>query len=594
MTSRRRLASRSKSMTAVLVCAAGTCLAPVVWLHAQATAASLAGTVVSAEGRPLRSATVTLSDATTGVRISEITDDLGRFAFAGVWPGRYQLSVSKPGYLTTFYGAREPGRPGTALALTAGRLDHVTLEVARGAVVTGTLTDRRGAPLPNVVVAVRPADNVDASVPAAISGSRTLVDGLTDDRGVYRIYGLPPGEYVILASLPLAARSLPIFQRSMTEMDAAIHLLERSGGRGTAAEIPTLGSATTAPIFYPGTSIARDATRIRLHAGEVRDGLDFWYDLVPTARVEATVVWPPGVTRQTPTVSLSPVGPGPRFTGGPRQQLDPDGRVMFPSVAPGEYVLSVVADTGAAALWARQTLVVDGADVTGLSLILQPALTFAGRVVVDHSPTTTTDLTSSRVTLRGSGDPRAFHTENLTAIARTETSASGVERPFAVHGILPGHYTLSVSAPRPLEQTWWLKSAVAGGRDLLDMPLDFGDTVPSIKDAVLTLTDRRTELSGRLQSATGQPATEYFVIVFSADRAHWFPGARRTRAVRPASDGLFSVTELPAGAYLVVAVTDAATDEWQRPAFLEQVAPLAVPITVPDGGTVRQDLQIAR
>jgi hypothetical protein len=64
--------------------------------------------------------------------------------------------------------------------------------------------------------------------------------------------------------------------------------------------------------------------------------------------------------------------------------------------------------------------------------------------------------------------------------------------------------------------------------------------------------------------------------------------------VRPASDGLFSVTELPAGSYLVAAVTDVATDEWQHPSFLEQLAPLSVPVTVTDGGAARQDLQIAR
>jgi hypothetical protein len=101
-------------------------------------------------------------------------------------------------------------------------------------------------------------------------------------------------------------------------------------------------------------------------------------------------------------------------------------------------------------------------------------------------------------------------------------------------------------------------------------------------------------LTGRLQTAAGQPAPEHFVIVFSADRAHWFPGARRTRAVRPGTDGMFAVTELPAGRYLVAAVTDVEADDWQRAAFLEQLAPASVSVTVADGETARQDLQIAR
>jgi hypothetical protein len=110
---------------------------------------------------------------------------------------------------------------------------------------------------------------------------------------------------------------------------------------------------------------------------------------------------------------------------------------------------------------------------------------------------------------------------------------------------------------------------------------------------VLTLTNRRTELTGRLQTPAGLPATDYSVIVFSADRAHWFSGARRTRAVRPATDGVFSVTELPAGAYLVAAVTDAYPADWQHAEFLEQLAAFAVSATVRAGEATRQDLQIA-
>ncbi len=597
MTCRHRVAA-SSCIATVMLCVAGSCLAPAARLHAQATTASLAGIVVTAglPNQPLRRAIVTLSDP-AGVRVSAVTDDTGRFVLSGVQPGRYQLSASKPGYLTAYYGAREPGEPDTALSLAAAsHLDDIMVRLVRGAVVTGTLRDRHGTALPNVVVAARPVGNVRTFITAdGSAGQRAAVDVPTDDRGVYRIHGLPPGEYVILASPALNMRPRPTAQRSTSEMNAAIRLLEQRGARGVSAEMPASGApVTTAPIFYPGTPMARDAARIQLNAGEERAGLDFWLDLVPTSRVEATVARPPGRERESLAVLLTPVGPSPTFVIGTRGQLGPDGRVTFPNVAPGEYVLNAIAGSGAERVWARQPLVIDGADVTGLSLTLQPALTFAGSIVMDQPTASLADLASLRVALRGDADPRAFHSEDSTAIAAGEAAASGVRRPFSVHGILPGRYALSASIPRTLGRTWWLKSAVAGGRDLLDAPLDFAGPGQDIRDAVLTLTDRRTELTGRLQTAAGQPATEYVVIVFSADRAHWFPGALRTRAVRPASDGVFSVTELPAGRYLVAAVTAAVTDEWQRPSFLEQLAQFAVPVAVSDGATVRQDLQIAR
>ena len=64
--------------------------------------------------------------------------------------------------------------------------------------------------------------------------------------------------------------------------------------------------------------------------------------------------------------------------------------------------------------------------------------------------------------------------------------------------------------------------------------------------------------------------------------------------MRPASDGSFAVGELPAGAYLIAAVTDAYPDEWQHAAFLEQLASFAVPVTVRAGETTTQNLRIAK
>ena len=56
---------------------------------------------------------------------------------------------------------------------------------------------------------------------------------------------------------------------------------------------------------------------------------------------------------------------------------------------------------------------------------------------------------------------------------------------------------------------------------------------------------------------------------------------------------MFSVAELPAGTYLVAALTDLPADDYQRAAFLEQLAPHAVRVAVRAGETTRQDLQIA-
>jgi hypothetical protein len=132
---------------------------------------------------------------------------------------------------------------------------------------------------------------------------------------------------------------------------------------------------------------------------------------------------------------------------------------------------------------------------------------------------------------------------------------------------------------------------VVGGRDVLDTALDV--TLGTDFDgAVLTLTDRRSELSGMLATAAGLPAPEYFVIVMPADPALRLPGSRRIKSTRPATDGAFVFADLPAGDYLLVALTDVAPNEWQTPEFLAMVAPGGVPVRLADGEKKVQNLRL--
>jgi hypothetical protein len=90
------------------------------------------------------------------------------------------------------------------------------------------------------------------------------------------------------------------------------------------------------------------------------------------------------------------------------------------------------------------------------------------------------------------------------------------------------------------------------------------------------------------------PAPDYFVVVFPADRTLWRPGSRRVQTARPATDGGFSIRGLPAGEYLIGALTDLDPADVHDPAFLEQVAAAGIRIQLANGEQKRQDIQIAR
>jgi hypothetical protein len=115
-----------------------------------------------------------------------------------------------------------------------------------------------------------------------------------------------------------------------------------------------------------------------------------------------------------------------------------------------------------------------------------------------------------------------------------------------------------------------------------------------IPSMVVTYSDRHTAINGSLQTPAGAPATDYFIVLFTAERRLWLPDSRRLVFVRPATDGRFSFRDLPAGDYYLAALTDLDTDTWRAPDFLEQVVPGALRIALGEGETKTQDLQIAK
>jgi hypothetical protein len=125
--------------------------------------------------------------------------------------------------------------------------------------------------------------------------------------------------------------------------------------------------------------------------------------------------------------------------------------------------------------------------------------------------------------------------------------------------------------------------------------LDGGFEVRSgenIAGVVITFTDHPSEVSGLLQAATGAPASDYFLIVFAADKALWTSKSRRIAMARPGTTGEYSVRNLPPGDYFVAAVTDATENQWFDPAFLDTLIATATRITLAEGEKKTHNLRI--
>ena len=585
--------------------------------------AMITGTLVSddASPRPIRRGLITLSSAEIRASRSTSTDDDGRFAFPGLPAGRYTLSASKPAYASSYYGAPESWRgPGSPITLEDGQRQDVKMRILHGGVLAGTILDSSGRPQSGVRVVPLRFRNVGGERQAQYAAVLGFNLQGTDDLGAFRIYGLPPGEYAIGASLP-SINSSEIRQITAAEIQWAQQLLQHpgqatAGGGAAMTSAPPPGPAMGyAPVFYPGTSDPAAAGIISLGPSEERTGIDFALRWVPTARIDGTVVDQEGRPASGVQLNLVAKTSIPLiFPIGGAGRSDNSGKFSFQGVTPGDYTIVAQsvgraggpppvpdpAGRGGAApppqrtMWARETLAVTGTDLTGLSLRLQAGLTVSGRVAFEGDTPPPADLSRVRVGLAPGNGPGG-----MTIIVGSSQAQVNADGTFTISGVTPGQYRVNGSVPGTTPsasgaaptQTWTLKSALANGVEALDSNFEVGTA--DLSGVVLTFTDHPTELSGTLLDSAGKPASGYWVIAFSADRTFWTVASRRVRSSRPDAQGKFRFVGLPPGDYNLVALTELDQADLADPSFLDQLAAASYKITLADGEKKTQDLKLS-
>lgn len=551
-----------------------------------------------ADAQPLRRTRVSVSTNDRTVSQTAITDDAGRFALTNLPAGRYLLSAHKPGFVAYSHGATRPNRPGTAIVLAEGqRMTGLALRLSRGAVITGQLADQNGDPLPGVTVSAM--RHVFAN-----AGQRQLVpqgSGQTDDRGVFRIWGLAGGEYVIAANptISIGARTdLDIVQVTDADIKRARSEIARGGGPAGAAAgnegaPPPARTVGYAAVYYPGTFVASQASPVKIANGEERSGVDFRLRMVATSKVEGTVAVPDGMSPRGHLLQMiSGSSSGFFLDGMKRATTTADGAFTFVNVTPGVYTIigrgmagppgTPLTRDSVPTHYAIGEVAVEGDDVSGVSLQMLAGLTVSGRLVFEGTGALP-DPSRFRVGLAPPQTPGV--TAITIGVSFTAADSSGA---FSIAGVVPGRYRLTGGLVTPqADQTWQVKAATIDGRDALDADVDI-QSPP--RDVVITLTDRIGEVSGMVEDASGRPAPEYHVILFPPDRAQWTPASRRLRSVRPSNDGRYTFTGLLPGDYLIAAVPDIEPGEWYDPAILEPLIKRAVSFTLADGEKKTQNI----
>jgi hypothetical protein len=153
-------------------------------------AAIIRGTVVEHQtGRVLARALVVITpvQGSAGPALSVRTSSYGVFEFPPVPAGAYLVSASRRGFAPTHYGQKHWKAAGVPIVLEEAASTFLSIRMPRFGSIAGTILDENDVGLPEHEVVVYR----NARPPQFLQRVQT------DDRGMYRAFGLEPGKYLV-------------------------------------------------------------------------------------------------------------------------------------------------------------------------------------------------------------------------------------------------------------------------------------------------------------------------------------------------------------------------------------------------------------
>ncbi len=528
--------------------------------------AVLAGRVVNLEnGRPLRRAVVRASSNEIREGRSVSTDAEGRWEIKDLPAGRFSISVQKGGYVPLSYGQRRPFEQGKPVDLADGqRVEKLEIALPKGSVLAGRIVDEFGEPVAGA--------RVSAMRHRFMGGQRRLMavsspgaSDTTDDLGQYRLHGLSPGDYYLSGSL---GGTLTLEQST-----------DRTG---------------YSPTYYPGTPALNEAQRVTLAVAQELPEINFALSPTRVAKIAGTAMTSAGKPMANGMIMLTSaagigVG-GTPLVGAAMSQ--PDGTFTISNVAPGEYRLEMMAaadvesvrNTGATIGMsvtesASLPVTVAGQDVTGIVLAAAPTATATGRLVFEGAPPSEAAIAGAMI---------VAVPESLTALPLGGTARVRADGGFEIKGVT-GRRFLRINPP----SGWYLRSVRINETEVIDTAVEFksGEDVSGVE---FVLTQQASTLTGTVQDAKGQAATDYVVVAFASDSRKWGPQTRFVRSSRPDQSGAFKLTGLPADDYLVVALEYLEPGEEGDTELLERLRPRATAVSIAEGASKAIELKLSR
>jgi protocatechuate 3,4-dioxygenase beta subunit len=385
--------------------------------------ASISGRVTIGE-KPAPGITVVVTGPDSTAPMGQTTSDAdGIYRFGGLAAGPVNVTPVAPAYsvpLVTMFG------PGRAINLSANEtVENIDFKLARSGVITGRITDADGRPVIEERISLLAVDQNGVVVRGPTLRPSNFMMYQTDDRGVYRIYGLPAGHYKLSAgdegrggSMRAAGYYPRTYYPDSSELGKAAIIDVSEGGEAKNIDIKLGRRALT----YTVSGRIVDA-----EGGQPLPGL------IPSF----------GAIQQNQNQSFV------NSTSGSSSPTNSQGEFRLEGLPPGRYLLMINSANAFVGNSSAQKYYCDplpfevlDSDLTNLELKAQRGLSISGVVVPDGITDKTLLARISKLMVNASleSPPTDIRTFPRNSFSRVNPDGS-----FLIEGLPPGKVTLDLS-----------------------------------------------------------------------------------------------------------------------------------------------------